>query len=246
VRILAVTIVGVFLGTVAASCSNDGNQSPPGGSAGATGGAATSAGSTAGSTGGVPGSGGQAGSMTGGSAGSTGSTSTGTTGGGAGTNGAGGSTGGKGGDAGAGGSQRDSGTAGSGGTTGADSSTCTNTQTDPNNCGHCGKVCRGLDSTCTATSCCKSGSCAPFMGQCIQQSDGFTTCTAYCQSIGESCVPTACLAGRTWAGWSSGFKDRCDTLGPNGESGSGACDEVLPWNTGTSYWVRCCCSDTRP
>ena len=107
--------------------------------------------------------------------------------------------GGQGGTAG-GGATGGSGRGGSGGTmaggsggasTGGSGGSCAaNTSTDPQNCGACGHVCKSADPTfggCPTGGCCAAGKCNPYPGACITQPEGFTTCTAYCASIGETC-----------------------------------------------------------
>ena len=55
--------------------------------------------------------------------------------------------------------------------------TCRSTQTDPANCGTCGKVCAALDSSCAAGRCCKPGG-----ATCFGLSD--PTCCGHCAPNG--------------------------------------------------------------
>ncbi len=134
------------------------------------------------------------------------------------------------------------GTGGSGG-----SGTCTNTSTDPQNCGACGHVCKNANpvfgGSCPSAGCCVNGTCGPSPGACITQQDSFTTCASYCASIGETCAPQGCaLSDVTWDAW--GTATRCQsTFNPVEARDRGACDTPIGWN-GTVVYVRCCCTDT--
>jgi hypothetical protein len=172
----------------------------------------------------------------------------------AGGTGGGGGGGGQGGTAG-GGATGGSSRGGSGGTmaggsggasTGGNGGSCTNTSTDPQNCGACGHVCKNanpLFGSCPTGGCCANGSCGPSPGACITRQSGFTTCTDYCASIGETCVQQGCVLGSvTWEGWVNA--DRCETIfNPTQARGTVACDTPIGFD-GTAVDVRCCCTDT--
>jgi hypothetical protein len=126
---------------------------------------------------------------------------------------------------------------------------CTNTQTDPNNCGTCGHVCKNTDEQtrqiCPSGGCCANGKCASYLGDCIQQSSGFSNCTEYCASIGETCAQAGCAdTGRTWRGWGSTFLDRCQSLAQASSGSDLSCDTPFDWTMADRYYVRCCCTDT--
>jgi hypothetical protein len=118
------------------------------------------------------------------------------------------------------------------------------------NCGACGHVCKNADpvwaGNCPTGGCCAAGKCGPFLGACITEHDGFTTCADYCASIGETCVQHGCYPGSvTFDGW--GMANRCEMYSSAIDSFStGACDAPigLKDNTVVAY-ARCCCTDTR-
>lgn len=213
------------------------------GGSGATGGSGVG-----GSTGGTAGTamGGSAGSATGGSGatatGGQGGTTGGSTGTGGTTAGGGGMPGGSGGTAG--------GRAGAGGASGASGSggMCTaDTQTDPNNCGECGHVCRNQDGVfqgrgCNeaAGTCCADGACGNFLSDCVAETMGFTTCSEVCASIGEQCVQRGC-GNTTWREWDDSDTS-CETFGATIGSGIDTCETNL-WDADIK--VRCCCTDTQ-
>jgi hypothetical protein len=138
--------------------------------------------------------------------------------------------------------------AGSGGNgvAGGDSGMCSNTQTDPQNCGQCGRVCdsaKPIFGGCPVGGCCQSGKCAPAFGACITQGSGFVSCAAFCVSIGETCAQGGCNNGRTWLSWGLNSQ-RCESFQLSNGASSHACDTQLPWDDSTGK-VRCCCSDTK-
>jgi hypothetical protein len=203
-----------------------------GGSAGASTGGNPQGGSGANPTGGTSGDGGSA---TGGSSGTAGTIGgSGMSGGGAGM---------PGGRGGAGG-----GTAGAGGSAGM---CIADTETDPDNCGECGHVCRnqasefrgrGCDDP--AGECCADGTCGPYYSDCITGEMGFTNCTEVCASLGEECVQEGCTM-TTWGEWSANQTD-CETFDPLAGFGAGPCDTPIDFLQGAGVEVRCCCSDTQP
>ncbi len=198
--------------------------------AGSTGGGSGSGGSSAGGGSGDSGRGGVGGNAGGGAGGAT---SAGGTGGGldSGTSGAAGASGGAGGP--------DSGDSGG---------TCGNTQTGPQNCGECSRVCKSaapIFRACPVGGCCQAGHCIPYLAGCIRQASGFSTCTSYCASLGETCVQGGCRANNTWEAWEAN-SDSCELYGTVlSTSGNESCDSPIPWQA-TVGKVRCCCSDTRP
>jgi len=191
----------------------------------------------------------EGGGGTGGAAGSSAGTSGTATGGGAGvgvggtgdSGGTGGSSsggvpqGGVGGTSGAGGSGPPPGGAGSGGSGG---STCSDTTSDPNNCGACGHVCE--------SSVCMNGQCTPYPGACFVEADGFTTCAAYCQSVGETCVFSGCGGGSvTVYSWPSEDASLCPgNPGTANSRRQAPCDLALEFDPGAAFY-RCCCTDTQ-
>lgn len=164
------------------------------------------------------------------------------TGGGAGTMGAAGTAGsGRGGTTGGAGAGGTTGTGGAGaggngGRGGSGGGSCTNTSSDPNNCGSCGHVCESGR--------CTGGECMPYPGACFQQSAGFTTCDAFCSSVGEVCVFSGCLGGVTVLSWPSEEIQLCETLPTSADEARQApCDLVLQFDPGRADY-RCCCTDT--
>lgn len=206
-----------------------------GGAGGASGSGGGSGGSSRGGTGGTN-TAGTGGTSTGGTGGTNAGGSGGT--GGASSAGTGGTS-----AAGAGGTAA-GGTGGTGARGGGGGGACTNTSTDPMNCGTCGHVCKNAASVsgCPTGGCCANGACAPFLGPCIVQQSGFTTCSAYCASIGESCAQGACANSVTFVAWDD--DNMCQTFysSISGLSG-GPCDATIGWDPAFSH-IRCCCTDT--
>ena len=180
-------------------------------------------GGSGGGGGGGAGGGGTAGASTGGSS----------TGGGAGT-----------GTAGASGSGGSSGAAGSGGACAAD------LMTDPFNCGECGRECeapyRGEGGANERLDSCVAGACTPYLAECIVESDGFKTCSDYCQSLGEACE-MSCVNPANGQAWGA----RAFTLGEVDCIAQkelaltvfdGDCTTEILWSSQMN--VRCCCTDT--
>jgi hypothetical protein len=137
------------------------------------------------------------------------------------------------------------GTAGTGGAAaGGSGGSCTNTSTDPMNCGH---VCKNADPVfggeCPTSGCCVNGVCGPSPGTCITNQSGFTTCADYCASIGETCIQQGCpLSKVTWEGYVD--VRTCQTIfNPEQARNTGPCDTPIGFN-GTATAVRCCCTDT--
>ena len=134
--------------------------------------------------------------------------------------------------------------AGSGGSGGG---SCTSTSTDPMNCGACGHVCKSADpvfESCPTGGCCAGGKCGAYPASCITQQEGFTNCSDYCASIGETCSQLGCVRGKvTWQSWSSASD--CQTfLNPAEGFSIGTCDATISWDSGTFRYIRCCCTDT--
>jgi len=100
---------------------------------------------------------------------------------------------------------------------GACDGTCKDFQADAENCGSCGKSCEGG---------CDNAMCSPVLGECINMSKGFASCSEYCQAEGEQCVEGGC-EGRTYKGYSdsnfcmndvafSSHSNPCDHIGASG------------------------------
>lgn len=214
-------------GTTGGAPSGGSGGTPAGGSGSTGGGAAGAMSGVGGDTGAMSGTGG---SNAGGTAGVGGDVNGGTSGGGGAgaAAGAGGSTGGAGGD---GGSAGMSGAGGSAGMCSAD------LQTDPNNCGRCGKVCRYETWGRCNDACCQNGACLDGFGECIRQSDGFVTCDDYCASIGEECVPKGCGTS-TYRAWAT--PTSCDASGAAVGTFQDACDAPIVFESDS---IRCCCTD---
>jgi hypothetical protein len=124
---------------------------------------------------------------------------------------------------------------------------CTNTASDPKNCGSCGHVCKNADpvfnSRCPPNGCCVGGQCGPTFSACFGQGQA-TNCADYCTSIGETCVQDGCaLGGLTW--FAAGTLNACNVFHtPPEAQGAGACTTPIPFDNGTIVQVRCCCTDT--
>jgi hypothetical protein len=132
----------------------------------------------------------------------------------------------------------------------ADSATCGDTQTDPKNCGQCGRVCKNtnpiFEDECPSGGCCQAGKCMPYFGACIMETDAFSTCGAYCNSIGESCVQKGCVGGNvTSVAWGLGSAAGCAAYRNIHSKDVMPCDAPVDWGIPVNV-VRCCCTDTHP
>ncbi|MGC4067384.1 MAG: hypothetical protein QM784_22615 [Polyangiaceae bacterium] len=127
------------------------------------------------------------------------------------------------------------GSPGVGGTSaaGTTSASCSNTLTDPNNCGKCGHVCKS--GTCT------NGVCTASLGPCVASTDGITTCEQACVGIGQTCVARGCEGQHTALGWIT--KSICSTPngGPASRTSTDGC--AVPISFVDMGYVRCCCTD---
>jgi hypothetical protein len=133
---------------------------------------------------------------------------------------------------------------------GIDAQTCGDTQTDPKNCGQCGRVCKNanpvFEEDCPHGGCCQAGKCAPSLGSCLVQTDGFATCADYCRGIGETCVEKGCgNAAATFVAWGTISSAGCDAYRNIGYHSLKPCDMPIQWDPITAF-VRCCCTDTHP
>ena len=108
---------------------------------------------------------------------------------------------------------------------------CIDIMTDATHCGSCSGVCEGG---------CDAGKCAPKWEGCFDMASRFDTCTAYCASVGETCVENGCDGGSTSRGFPS-LNDCQDDVffTPYVEP----CDQVQPWNAGRKV-MKCCCTDS--
>jgi hypothetical protein len=135
------------------------------------------------------------------------------------------------------------GVSGSGGTGGTPCQE--DTQTDPENCGQCGRICRSIGRSipCPDSGCCAQGSCSPYLAECINSVSGFTNCADYCASIGETCAARSCTGNEiTYGSW--GDFGGCNNPGGPLSSGSTDCGAAIDFEEDPV--VRCCCSDTQP
>lgn len=108
---------------------------------------------------------------------------------------------------------------------------CTNIMTNTVHCGSCAKACEGG---------CDVGQCAPKWGECIDKKLGFSTCDAYCGSIGEACVENGCGDGATTRAY-GGYPDcQKETLYTSVDE---PCAAVQTWSIGSGV-IQCCCTDT--
>ncbi|MGC4067387.1 MAG: hypothetical protein QM784_22630 [Polyangiaceae bacterium] len=124
------------------------------------------------------------------------------------------------------------GSPGVGGTTaaGTSSATCSNTLTDPNNCGKCGHVCK--------SGTCNNGVCKAALGPCLSSLGTITTCDQSCAAIGQTCVANGC-SNRTALGW--GTKTSCETGITASSTSTDSCSTAIPFEEMLN--VRCCCTD---
>lgn len=112
---------------------------------------------------------------------------------------------------------------------------CIDVILDGDNCGKCGKICKG------GAEACGDAMCLPAYGECINMGTGFQTCNAYCASIGESCIENGCGDGFTIRGYD--LMVDC-TNDKSWNSGSETCDTIQPWSANRAT-IQCCCSDTQ-
>ncbi len=112
---------------------------------------------------------------------------------------------------------------------------CVDVGIDGENCGQCGRICKG------GADACGDASCLPVHGECINADSGYATCDAYCVSIGEVCAENGCEFDATIRAYGS-IGVCMDDIGR--ASISEPCDTVQPWTVGRQA-VQCCCSDTQ-
>lgn len=121
------------------------------------------------------------------------------------------------------------------------------TETDPLNCGECGRVCAAaapeFDGRCPSGGCCQAGRCAPAYSQCLDAEAGFDDCASYCRSIGAECAAEGCFEERTWLGFADA--EQCASLETVSARSSGACATPIRWSD-NRHSVRCCCTDGLP
>lgn len=118
-------------------------------------------------------------------------------------------------------------------------STCTDTSSDPMNCGACGRACRHQ-----LAGSCVNGQCAPYWDACFRR-DQFGTCNDYCASVGETCVAGGCSSdGETWRQWAGSSGDLCNQNYGFITGGNFTCDGQLPLTGYPTTLYRCCCTDT--
>jgi hypothetical protein len=111
-------------------------------------------------------------------------------------------------------------------------SACGDTSTDPENCGQCRRSCNGAT--------CKAGVCQRSIEGCFAEDEGFTTCSEFCSSLGESCLPRAC--GASTFVFQSGDQLQClDDPGNAAVLTADTCDDVFIWDPSHAYYA-CCCS----
>lgn len=112
---------------------------------------------------------------------------------------------------------------------------CTDLAVDGLNCGTCGLTCDGGEDACD------SGACAPSLSRCVNFDEGLATCSAVCQSAGETCVDQGCPGDVTVVTYS--YLDDCEVnLGPGYPDMP--CDELQDWDINAQA-IKCCCTDTK-
>ncbi len=102
---------------------------------------------------------------------------------------------------------------------------CVSVGTNASHCGYCGSACSGT---------CSSGSCSvPARLQCLPKPSPFSTCNAYCASVGKTCS-TSCTGGGAYGRY---FDTACTQVNLY----TGACTDSI---SGSSSIVgfRCCCA----
>lgn len=112
---------------------------------------------------------------------------------------------------------------------------CTDLAIDGLNCGECRYTCRGGPEACEA------GACTPGLSTCINYDQGLDTCTAACQSFGETCAENECGAGITVRFYNNLMYCEDDSYGSNAIM---PCDAVQTWPPGATA-IKCCCTDTK-
>ncbi len=81
--------------------------------------------------------------------------------------------------------------------------------------------------------------CGPVLGECINMSKGFASCSEYCQGKGEQCVENGC-EGSTYKGYNDTNFCMNDVAAT---SHSNPCDHINTWGP-TQLVIRCCCTDS--
>ncbi len=110
---------------------------------------------------------------------------------------------------------------------------CTDLALDGLNCGSCGHSCdRELLR--------RPEPARQLSADALILSEGFDTCTAACESFGETCAENACEAGITTRSFNNLMECEDDF---NGDNNVMACDQPDVGDRGKSY--RCCCTDTQ-
>lgn len=82
---------------------------------------------------------------------------------------------------------------------------------------------------------CVQGSCTPTFHECFDKTE-FSTCEAFCESIGSACAENACADGTYLI---HAQLDRCLDPTKEGVSRSGGCSEPIGWQVNEA--AQCCC-----
>ena len=111
---------------------------------------------------------------------------------------------------------------------------CVDTNSDPLNCGECGRACRIVN----GIGGCIGGICLPSWSPCLYLAPDFS-CGYHCDLEGESCVESAC-GGLTAITFNGG--QPCDTFTDGTDFVGATCIDLLEASR-TATMGRCCCTD---
>lgn len=110
--------------------------------------------------------------------------------------------------------------------------TCTDLDSDNDHCTRCDVAC-DVYSEFYEIGICENSACKPTLAGCLPINDD-TTCTAYCASIGETCVVAGCGGGTSW----QAYADDCEPSVNDNSNYDHPCGDV------PDHPARCCCTQT--
>jgi hypothetical protein len=105
--------------------------------------------------------------------------------------------------------------------------TCVNLDTDESNCGFCGSFCEGT---------CNNGVCSqPWPNECMPVPPSFTTCNAYCASVGRTCSLSCSFNNN--GSYGRYFDEACTQTNT---FTTDPCSSTIQWSSSIKG-IRCCC-----